>query len=317
VAGHRGKIIFVPQGTMELCECFPASFQDAIICGRGFQPPCGWLISGCPFGTRLDTTETRVNLSENSKRESRMKIFIIIAAHLVAIALLFWCGVAFNDFIVQSQNHHAGLVAVFSVAFGIYSTAINFLYQRNQAFHLFLNRIWFRLIRTHTYWQPHFTMDLNSDRLNVQILDEIWEMFSVGNHGSVQRKAATPTTLMIALDELWLVRFRLDQNKLFMDFEQKLLVPSHLYNQYRQDDNLFKNLQKDGILSNVTIPWECHGVVHPIMITSRGGVVLIQNYQEIGIELQLVMDIQDKLLKKVWCERKHQGKSENDSPGEP
>jgi len=84
-----------------------------------------------------------------------------------------------------------------------------------------------------------------------------------------------------------------------------------------QDDNLFKNLQKDGILSNVTIPWECHGVVHPIMVTSRGGVVLIQNYQEIGMELQLVMDIQDKLLKKVWSERKHQSKSENDSPGEP
>ena len=163
-----------------------------------------------------------------------MKIFIIIAAHLVAIALLFWCGVAFNDPIVQSQNHHAGLVAVFSIAFGIYSTVINFLYQRNQAFHLFLNRIWFRLVRTHTYWQPHFTMDLNSDRLNVQILDEIWEMFSVGNHGSVQRKVATPTTLMIAFDELWVVRFRTDQNKLFMDFDQKLLVPSHLYNQYCQ-----------------------------------------------------------------------------------
>src|ERR1035441_10448276 len=163
-----------------------------------------------------------------------MKIFIVIAAHLVAVVLLFWCGVAFNDSIVQSQNHHAGLIAVFSTAFGIYTTTVNLLYQRNQAFHLFVNRIWFRLSRTHTYWQPHFAMDLNSDRTTTSILDEIWEMLSAGNHGSAQRRTATPTTLLIALDELLVVRFRLDQNKLFMDFEQKLLVPSHLYNPYRQ-----------------------------------------------------------------------------------
>jgi hypothetical protein len=24
--------------------------QDAMVCGRGFQPRCGWLISGCPGG---------------------------------------------------------------------------------------------------------------------------------------------------------------------------------------------------------------------------------------------------------------------------
>lgn len=83
-----------------------------------------------------------------------------------------------------------------------------------------------------------------------------------------------------------------------------------------QDDNLFKNLQQVAVMSNVTIPWEYNGVEHHVMVTSRGGVVLIQNYQDIGIELQLVMDIQDRLLKKVWCERKHPTKTEIDSSGE-
>src|ERR1700677_3095935 len=37
---------------MALCGSFPASFQDAMRLRRGFQPQCGWLISGCPFGTK-------------------------------------------------------------------------------------------------------------------------------------------------------------------------------------------------------------------------------------------------------------------------
>ena len=33
-----------------------------------FQPRCGWLIPGCHGGTKLDTVETLVNLSdENSE----------------------------------------------------------------------------------------------------------------------------------------------------------------------------------------------------------------------------------------------------------
>jgi hypothetical protein len=53
VAGQRGKNILVPQGTLELCGCFPASFQDAMVCCRSFQPLRSWLISSCPFGTSL------------------------------------------------------------------------------------------------------------------------------------------------------------------------------------------------------------------------------------------------------------------------
>jgi hypothetical protein len=48
VAGVGGQNGFVPRGTMESGGGFPASFQDAKFCGRGFQPQCGWLISGAP-----------------------------------------------------------------------------------------------------------------------------------------------------------------------------------------------------------------------------------------------------------------------------
>jgi hypothetical protein len=51
VAGQRGKNDFVPEGTVELSECFPTSLQDVIFLRNGFQPLRSWLISGCPFGT--------------------------------------------------------------------------------------------------------------------------------------------------------------------------------------------------------------------------------------------------------------------------
>jgi hypothetical protein len=44
----------------------------------------------------------------------------------------------------------------------------------------------------------------------------------------------TPTTLSVALDELFVIRFRLDEQRLYMDFEQKLIVPSHLYDRFRK-----------------------------------------------------------------------------------
>jgi hypothetical protein len=70
VAGVGGQNGFVPrlsrrsnakaEGTMESDGRFPASFQDARFCGRGFQPQCGWLISDAP--------------SEQSARPAYLKI---------------------------------------------------------------------------------------------------------------------------------------------------------------------------------------------------------------------------------------------------
>jgi hypothetical protein len=70
-----------------------------------------------------------------------------------------------------------------------------------------------------------------------------------------------------------------------------------------QNDNLFRYLAKFGHLSNVTIPWVLSGVEHKVMITQRGSIVLVQNYKDKAIELQLVLDVYDKLLSKVWRPR--------------
>jgi hypothetical protein len=40
------------------------------------------------------------------------------------------------------------------------------------------------------------------------------------------------------------------------------------------------------------------------MITNRAGVVLLPQYgKNIDLELQLVMDVYEKLLKDVWCKK--------------
>ena len=120
-----------------------------------------------------------------------MKIVSIIIAHLVVIALLVYAGISWNNEIAQSQTKYTGLIAIFSIAWTLYITAINFLYQRNQAFHLFVNRVWLRLVRTHTYWQPHIAMELDSATLEAQKLDEIWGMLSLGSHGAAKQKSAS------------------------------------------------------------------------------------------------------------------------------
>lgn len=82
-----------------------------------------------------------------------------------------------------------------------------------------------------------------------------------------------------------------------------------------QDDKLFQTLSKVATLSNVTIPWDFDGAEHPVMVTSRGAVVLVRNYQDIGLELGLVMDVQERLLQRVWHERTP-GASGSEGPSE-
>jgi len=84
-----------------------------------------------------------------------------------------------------------------------------------------------------------------------------------------------------------------------------------------QDDALFKKLLKEGELSNVTIPWLLDDIEHRVMVTGAGAVVLVQDYRaNQGLELQIVMDVHDKLLSKVWEERKGR-RAGADIPVEP
>lgn len=161
-----------------------------------------------------------------------MKILLIIIGHVIGIALLLRLGIRFNDAL---GNHYAGVVSLFTFAFGIYTTVLNFLYHRNPAFHLFVNRLRLRLSPTYTYWQPHVTMMLDSETAGrTSLLDEIWQMLSSGAHGSAKLRESTPTTLTVALHDLFAVRFSLEEQKLYMNFEQKWLVPSQACDPFRQ-----------------------------------------------------------------------------------
>ena len=84
-----------------------------------------------------------------------------------------------------------------------------------------------------------------------------------------------------------------------------------------QDDGLFKKLLKDGELSNVQIPWQMEDAEYRVMITGNCGVVLIQDFStNLGLELKVVMDVHERLLSKVWYEKKSRKKDE-DIPIEP
>lgn len=84
-----------------------------------------------------------------------------------------------------------------------------------------------------------------------------------------------------------------------------------------QNDSIFKSMLKLGRMSSVIISWPHEDVHHPMVITSSGSVVLVKNYRKIpSLELQLVIDVYENLLSKVWRERKAR-KDDPDSYIEP
>jgi len=175
-----------------------------------------------------------------------MKVFWIIGGHVVAIGLLLCAGLALNNVIKQYSDAYTGVITLFSVAFGVYTAILSFLYQQNATFHLFVHRLLLRIARTHTYWQPQFDFQLDSEQLtNPLLLAQVWEMLCEGRHGHAIQKDKTPTTLSVSLDELFIVRFRLNDTSLCVFFDQKLLVPTHMYDAFRQRLALLaENLQQ-------------------------------------------------------------------------
>ncbi len=164
-----------------------------------------------------------------------MKVFWIIGGHILIICLLFWMGLALNTTIKQYSDDYTGVITLFSVAFGLYTASLSLLYQRNAAFHLFVQRLLLRIARTHTYWQPQFDFQLDQAQLANELpLVQVWDMLCEGRHGHAVQKERTPTTLAASLDNLFVVRFRLNDNSLCVFFDQKLLVPTHMYDEYRQ-----------------------------------------------------------------------------------
>ena len=159
-----------------------------------------------------------------------MKTMVVVILHIVVIFLLIWLGITLDG---KIKNDHTWLIAVFSIALGLYTTVLNFLYRRWQRFYLFVNRVLLKLRHTHTFWQPHFHFLLGKEP-EAQIIEEVWRHFQTGQYGSATMRNKTPKTLEITIDELFVAKLRLGQNCVDLQFEQKLLVPSHLYNEYRR-----------------------------------------------------------------------------------
>lgn len=160
-----------------------------------------------------------------------MKTTWIIVGHIFGIILVLIVGLQLNDAI---SKDYAGLVAVFSILIGGYTTLLNVLYQRSYAFHLLVNRLRLKLARTHTFWQPHFHFEMDANKRTEQsLLDELWQLLSKGQYGQAVKQSQTPTTLVVTLDSLLAIQLRINDSSVDLGFKHKLLVPSHLYDEYR------------------------------------------------------------------------------------
>ncbi len=69
-----------------------------------------------------------------------------------------------------------------------------------------------------------------------------------------------------------------------------------------QHDSFYKNISK-GAHSGIILSWPYDHAEHPILVTANGSIALVKNYNSSLYELELVSDIYDKLLSKVWREK--------------
>lgn len=159
-----------------------------------------------------------------------MKFVAIIICHVIGVVLFLWLGFSLNE---KISNDYAGVITVFSIALCIYSVALNILYQRSQRVHLFISRILLKFRRTHTFWLPHFHFDLEQPNTK-KLFSNLWILLSSNRFGNAVKKEETANTLKISIDNLFLISLRVTDSSLVVSFDQKLLVPTHLYNDYRQ-----------------------------------------------------------------------------------
>ena len=166
-----------------------------------------------------------------------MKTLIwIVLAHIVALTSLVLFGLWVSPMFNQIGKRYSGVITVLSTAFGIYSFAMNLLYQRNLAFHLFVSRLRLTLSRTHTYWLPAFDFELPSElsRDRQSVLSLAADAVAHGHCGKVRKVTSTPNSETFALDDLICLTLRVDDGYLHTTLDRKILVPAHLYNRYKQ-----------------------------------------------------------------------------------
>ena len=158
----------------------------------------------------------------------------IFLGHIVGVVILLFVGLFLNDAIT---GKYAGVITVFSIAIGIYTFALNFLYRSNATFHFFVNRWMLFFRKTHTNWKPLFTLSkANIAQESKEQLKLIWIEFQKGIHGKAVKADETSNSVEIVLDDNIRLIIRILQDDsggcLTMGFSQEILVPSHLYGEY-------------------------------------------------------------------------------------
>lgn len=166
-----------------------------------------------------------------------MKSLVIVgSAHVLGLAILVSLGLAFNDTIKDHTSDYQGVTTVLSVAFGLYCFAVNFLYHKNQNVYLLVNRLLLMVRRTHTYWLPAFDFTLSDTSLQHRrgLIAHVETALAELPHRKIKRINETPSSATICIDDKLFLALRLDDSHLFVTLDRRILVPSHLYETYRQ-----------------------------------------------------------------------------------
>ena len=131
-----------------------------------------------------------------------------------------------------------GVVTAFTSIYGAAVTAYNVLYSKNRKFYLFVNRLWFKVARTHTLWNVSFRFSLESakDGDHSSILSRLADRFRDGKHGRATVAQVSRSILNVVLhrDEPMGFNFSLDDDELYVGSDREVLVPAQLYERYQR-----------------------------------------------------------------------------------
>ena len=131
-----------------------------------------------------------------------------------------------------------GVVTAFTSIYGAGVTAYNILYHKNRKFYLFVNRLWFKMVRTHTLWNVSFRFSLGPayDGDHSPILSRLAERFRDGKYGSASVEQVSRSLLNVVLQhhEPMGLNFSLGDDELYVGSDREMLVPAHLYERYQR-----------------------------------------------------------------------------------
>lgn len=163
-------------------------------------------------------------------------IVCLVLAHLLGIAALVGLGFLLNDHIKGLGDKFPGVSTVLSTAFGIYCFVVNLLYHKNQKVYLWINRLGLLIRRTHTYWLPTFDFILPASHEGdlTGLMAKTIEAMRQLPHQTFKQVSSTQASTTIVIDELLCFVLRVDEAHLHVTLDRKILVPSHLYDGYRQ-----------------------------------------------------------------------------------